>query len=215
MSLRLATAKLWMRTSVLKRELGRVAEMTITTLDEMLREHAPGALEGIRAGDSPMDGDLDQRRRAMADAHRRRVTALVEAMGEEAAVEEGRRRISPVGVALGIEARERLGVGDDIEDLVEAAKVLYTVLGIEVEGEEGEEGKEAGEGGAGTMVLRVDRCALSEVYDPTTCRLMSAADEGLVRGLNPNVQMTFYERITEDRPCCRADLVMTTATEEA
>ncbi|NOQ53596.1 MAG: hypothetical protein GQ558_03200 [Thermoplasmata archaeon] len=209
MSLRLATAKLWMRTSVLKRELGRVAEMTITTLDEMLREHAPGALEGIRAGDSPMDGDLDQRRRAMADAHRRRVTALVEAMGEEAAVEEGRRRMSPVGVALGVEARERLGVGDDIEDLVEAAKVLYTVLGIEVDGEEG------GEGGDGTLVLRVDRCALSEVYDPTTCRLMSAADEGLVRGLNPNVQMTFYERITEGRPCCRADLVMTPATEEA
>ena len=212
MSLRLATAKLWMRTSVLKRELGRVAEMTITTLDEMLREHAPGALEGIRAGDSPMDGDLDQRRRAMADAHRRRVTALVEAMGEEAAVEEGRRRISPVGVALGIEARERLGVGDDIEDLVEAAKVLYTVLGIEVDGEEGDEG---GEGGDGTMVLRVDRCALSEVYDPTTCRLMSAADEGLVRGLNPRVRMTFNERITEGRPQCRADLVMTIATEGA
>ena len=199
MSLRLATAKLWMRTSVLKRELGRVAEMTITTLDEMLREHASEALEGIRAEDSPMDGDLDQRRRAMADAHRRRVTALVVAIGREATVEEGRRRMSPVGVALGVEARERLGVGDDIEDLVEAAKVLYTVLGIEVDTEEGEDG---------SLVLRVDRCALSEVYDPTTCILMSAADEGLVRGLNPNVQMTFNERITEGRPRCRADLVM-------
>ncbi len=199
MSLRLATAKLWMRTSVLKRELGRVAEMTIATLDEMVREHIPEAMEGIRAEDSPMGGDLDQRRRAMADAHQRRVTALVEAMGEEAAVEEGRMRISPVGVALGIEARERLGVGDDIEDLVEAAKVVYTVLGIEVDKEEGEDG---------TLVLRVDRCALSEVYDPITCRLMSAADEGLVRGLNPRVQMTFNERITEGRPRCRADLVM-------
>ncbi|MCK4970602.1 MAG: L-2-amino-thiazoline-4-carboxylic acid hydrolase [Thermoplasmata archaeon] len=206
MSLRLATAKLWMRTSVLKRELGRVAEMTIATLDEMVREHAPEALEAIRVEDSPMDGDLDQRRRAMADAHQRRVTALVEAMGEEAAVEEGRRRISPVGVALGIEARERLGVGDDIEDLVQAAKVVYTVLGIEVDKEEGEDG---------TLVLRVDRCSLSEVYDPVTCRLMSAADEGLVRGLNPNVQMTFNERITEGRPQCRADLVMTAATEGA
>ena len=206
MSLRLATAKLWMRTSVLKRELGRVAEMTIATLDEMVREHASGALEGIRAEDSPIEGDLDQRRRAMAGAHQRRVSALVEAMGEEAAIEEGRRRISPVGVALGIEARERLGVGDDIEDLVEAAKVVYTVLGIEVDKEEGEDG---------TLVLRVDRCALAEVYDPTTCRLMSAADEGLVRGLNPNVQMTFNERITEGQPQCRADLVMTTATEEA
>ncbi len=199
MSLRLATAKLWMRTSVLKRELGRVAEMTIATLDELVIEHAPETLEGIRAEDPPMDGDLEQRRRAMADAHRRRVAALVEAMGREAAVEEGRRRISPVGVALGVEARERLGVGDGIEDLVEAAKVLYTVLGIEVDTEEGEDG---------SMVLRVDRCALSEVYDPTTCMLMSAADEGLVRGLNPRVQMTFNERITEGRPRCRADLVM-------
>ncbi len=202
MSLRLATAKLWMRTSVLKRELGRVAEMTIATLDEMVIEHAPETLEGIRAEDTPMDGDLEQRRRAMADAHRRRVAGLVEAMGRETAVEEGRRRISPVGVALGVEARERLGVGDDIEDLVEAAKVLYTVLGIEVDTEEAEDGED------GSLVLRVDRCALSEVYDPTTCMLMSAADEGLVRGLNPRVQMTFNERITEGRPRCRATLVM-------
>lgn len=206
MSLRLATAKLWMRTSVLKRELGRVAEMTIATLDEMVREHASEALKVIRAEDTPMDGDLDQRRRAMADAHQRRITTLVEAMGEEAAVEEGRRRIFHVGVALGVEARERLGVGDDIEDLVEAAKVLYTVLGIEVDREEGKDG---------TLVLRVDRCALAQVYDPTACLLMSAADEGLVRGLNPRVQMTFNERITEGRPQCRADLVMTTAEEEA
>jgi hypothetical protein len=195
--MRLAAARLWMRESVMLRELERVSELTTAILDDMLEDHAPRASESITAADVTSEDGLEHRRRAMAEGHRRRVAALVEAMGEDRAMEEGRRRMYPVGERLGMEARQRLGLGEDLDDLVDAARLLYRVLGIEVDAEEDE---------AGNLVLRVDRCALAEVYDPVTCKLMSAADEGMVRGLNPKVRMTFVHRITEGRPCCRADL---------
>ena len=64
------------------------------------------------------------------------------------------------------------------------------------------------------MVLRIDRCALAEVYDPITCRLMSAADEGMVQGLNPDVEMSFTQRMTEGTSCCRAELHIVPKAEE-
>lgn len=199
MSYRLALARLWMGESVMSRQLARVAEMTNAVLDDMLEDHAPDALEAIRAADDPMVGDLELRRRAMADGHRRRVAALVAALGEEEAVARGRRRLLPLGERLGMEARARLGLGDDLDELVEAAELLYQVLGISLESEEADDG---------SRVLTIERCSLSHCYDATTCRVMSAADEGMVRGLNPKVSMTFRERITEEHPHCRAVLVI-------
>lgn len=104
-----------------------------------------------------------------------------------------------MGERLGMEARARLGVGDDMDELVEAAELLYRVLGISLESEEAEDG---------SRVLTIERCSLSHCYEATTCRVMSAADEGMVRGLNPKVSMTFRERITEDHPHCSAVLVI-------
>jgi hypothetical protein len=199
MSYRLAAARLWMRESVMLKELERVADLTTAVLDDMLEDYAPGVSESIRASDVPAEEGLEGHRRAMANGHRRRVTALVEALGHDRAVEEGRRRMFPAGERLGMEARQRLGLEDDLDDLVAAAKLIYKVLGIEVDDHEGEDG---------TVVLVIDRCALAEVYDPVTCMMMSAADEGMVRGLNPGVSMTFIERITEGRPQCKADLVV-------
>ena len=199
MGLRLRAAGLHIPRSVLLRELGRVAEVTIAVLDTLMDEHVPGTSGTLREGDPPMEGDIEQRRNAMAVAQERRVATLVEAMGVEEAVREGRRRMAPVGERLGAEARERLGVGDSITDLVDAARVLYRVLGIDFEAEVT---------GEDTAVLHIHRCALSEGYSEVTCRLMSAADEGMVRGLNPRVTMTFRERITAGSPSCIADLAL-------
>lgn len=204
MSFRLAMARFLMREPVLSRELGRVAELTTAVLDDMLDDHVPEALETIRAEDSPMSGDLERRRIAMADGHRRRVSALVDALGEKDAVAEGRRRLFPVGERLGMEARKRLGVGDDVDDLVAAAELMYKVLGIDITSEEMEDG---------TRILLVERCALSHRYDATTCMMMSAADEGMVRGLNPKVELTFRERMTEEHPHCKAVLMIAPAKE--
>ena len=199
MSLKLRASRLFTPRSVLERELDRVAEMTTSALDDLLEEHAPGLVGPLRSGDPPYKGHLAARRRAMSEAHRRRVAALVESLGRETAVRLGRERMFPVGQRLGEEARQRLGVGDSMEDLVAAAQVLYRVLGIHFEAEAREDG---------SVTLQIDRCALSEGYDETTCLLMSAADEGMVRGLNPRVGMEFRERITTGRPACLADLNM-------
>ena len=199
MSLKLRASRLYTPSSMLRRELDRVREETTGALDGLLEEHAPGSVQGLEEGDPPYKGDLAARRRAMAEAHRRRVAALVAALGREEAVRRGRLRLFPVGRGLGEEARERLGVGDDIGDLVTAAAVLYRVLGIHFEAETREDG---------SVLLRIDRCALAEGYDETTCMLMSAADEGMVRGLNPRVGMEFRERITAGGPACLADLTV-------
>ena len=199
MSFRLTMARLLRRESVLSRELERVAEMTTAVLDDMLDDHAPSALAAIRASDEPMRGDLDRRRLVMADGHQRRVAALVDALGEEDAVAEGRRRLFPVGERLGMEARSRLGVGDDMDELVAAVELLYRSLGIDVTSEETDNG---------SWILLVNRCALSHRYEPTTCMLMSAADEGMVRGLNPKVELTFRGRVSEEHPHCNAVLMI-------
>jgi hypothetical protein len=197
MNLKLRASRLYVPNSMLRRELDRVHEMTTGALDRLLEEHSPGAVAGLEEGDPPYKGHLAARRRAMAEIHRRRVAVLVDVLGREEAVERGRQRMFPVGQGLGEEARERLDVGEDIKDLVTAARVLYRVLGIHVEAEVREDG---------SVLLHIDRCALSEAYDATTCMLMSAADEGMIRGLNPRVGMEFLERITAGAPACLADL---------
>ena len=199
MSLKLSASKLWTPKSVLLEGLDRVAELTIAALDALVEDHAPAALEGIRSRDPPMEGSLEERQLAMAIAHRRRVAALVDAIGRDEAVERGRRRLFPIGERLGLEARERLGVGDDVSDLVAAAAVLYRALGIAFDAEEGE---------GGSVTLSIGRCALSGEYDEVTCMVMSAADKGMIQGLNPRVSMEFRSRLTDGSPACLADLTV-------
>jgi hypothetical protein len=142
-------------------------------------------------------GDLDDQRMAMADAQVRRVRVLVDAMGAEEAVREGRKRMGPVGERLGAEARVRFGVNDSMDDLVAAAELLYRVLGIEFDTEEGEDG---------SVTLLIGSCGLSAGYDGVTCRLMSAADEGMIRGLNPRARLEFRDRMTEESTGCIAHI---------
>lgn len=197
MSFRLRMASILATRSVLERQLDRVAEMTTGMLDEMVDHYMPEALEALQAEDRPLEGALEKRRLVMADAHRRRVQVLVTALGETAAIERGRRRMGPVGERLGAEARQRFGVDDSMEDLVAAAELVYRVLGIEFDAEEHDDG---------SVTLHIDRCGLSESYEPVTCRLMSATDEGMIRGLNPSIRMEFSQRMTEGGSKCMAHL---------
>jgi hypothetical protein len=99
-----------------------------------------------------------------------------------------------VGYHLGQDARRRLGVGDDFKDLQIAAKILYKVLGIEFKIENKE----------GNIIMIVNRCALSKYYTREACVVLSAADEGVVHGLNENMNMEFKERITDGASECMA-----------
>lgn len=193
LALRLLSA--WTPRRVLLRELGTLDERTTRALDGLLERHAPGAVSSVGPRAPPAGDGLEDRRDAMAAAHEARIAALTAAVGRERAVNLARETLFRVGLELGGEARERLGVGDSVGDLVRAARVLYRVLGIDFHIERH---------GAGGWVMRVDRCALASRYSDGTCLALSAADEGVVRGLNPRASLAFEERLAGGAPACVA-----------
>lgn len=197
MNLLLSFASLWLPPFLVRRELARVAWVTTMALDGLLAECAPPTLAQLHSGDAPLGKSLAQRRMGLARAHRRRVAALVEALGQEEAVQRGRAALFPVGLQLGQEVRARVGMGDSVGDLLQAAHMLYRVLGIDFSVQ--------WQGGF-PCILRVHRCALSAYYAGVTCMVLSATDEGVVRGLNPHVSLRFQEYLPAGTSRCTARL---------
>ncbi len=195
MSLRLRLASWWMPRFMKAREIERIRSSTFAALDQLLEEHAPGAL--VTGGDAH-GRRLEGLRAAMAQGHRRRVEALIRSMGRENAIPLGRSALFPVGEALGRDARRRLGVGETRRELLQAAGVMYDILGIEFTVSTGPEGDR----------LVVSRCALSSHYSRDVCAILSAVDEGAVSGLNPGAKMLFREHLTDEAPRCIASISM-------
>ncbi|MCZ3366071.1 MULTISPECIES: L-2-amino-thiazoline-4-carboxylic acid hydrolase [Methanobacterium] len=194
MSFRLKLASIWLPDFILRRELDNVSRKTINGLDDLLKEYAPSKMETFIKNHEISKGKLGQRRSSMAMAHNKRVKILIQELGCEKAVKIGRKSMFEVGFKLGQEARRKLGVGDNFNDLELAAGILYKILGIEFKIENKE----------GNMFMIVNRCSLSKYYSPESCMILSAADEGVVYGLNKNMGMRFKERITEGAPECIA-----------
>ncbi len=192
MNLKLFIASIWLPTSILKKEIDRVAEVTTGSLDQLLSDFAPEEYNQVLKEE--MKGDLENRRKIMSTTHNLRVKLLIEALGYENAVKVGRDALFKAGFQLGLEARKRLGVGDSLQDLIRAARVLYRVLGIEFKiHQSGDD-----------IIMKVEKCSLSQYYTPEACIILSAADEGVVQGLNPNISMIFTQRMTEGPLTCVA-----------
>lgn len=194
MSVRLKIASFWLPDFILKRELNNVARKTIEGLNDLLKQHLPEKMEIIDKKDEVLKGNLEERRSIMSRAHNKRVEILIQELGYEKAVKIGRNAMFEVGYDLGQEARRKLGTRNNFEDLELAAKILYKILGIDFK-IENKNGK--------TFML-VNRCALSKYYCEEACIVLSAADEGVVCGLNGNMSMQFKERITEGASECLA-----------
>jgi len=194
MSIRLKIASLWLPNFILKRELDNVAKKTTGGLDIMLKQQVPQKILEIKNKDKVLEGSLEERRIIMAKAHNNRVKSLIEELGYDNAIEIGRKAMFKAGHELGMEAKKKLGVGKSFNDVQSAAKIMYKILGIEFKIENKD----------GNIIMVVNRCALSKYYTPESCIVLSAADEGVVRGLNENLDMKFKERITEGSSECRA-----------
>lgn len=190
MSIRLKIASFWLPDFILKRELDNVAMKTIGGLDDLLKQYVPGTV----INEEILGGNLEERRSIMANAHNKRVKILIQELGHEKAVKIGRNVMFEVGYKLGQEARRKLGARNSFEDLELAARILYKVLGIEFKIKNKD----------GNMIMVINRCSLSKYYSPESCMILSAADEGVVRGLNENMGMQFKERITEGAHECIA-----------
>lgn len=98
---------------------------------------------------------------------------------------------------MGKQTRRRLGVGDHPDDMIKAAKILYSIFGIDFHLEWLDESN---------ATLIIDRCALAEYYSPLTCEVLSATDEGIMQGLQPNSKMQFKEYMTSGCQKCKADI---------
>jgi hypothetical protein len=93
---------------------------------------------------------------------------------------------------VGRRLRRRLGVGSH-EEALRALRLLYRQIGIELLTPSRDR-------------IEMTSCLFSRLYDPVTCRTMSAMDQGIVAGLTGGWQLRFEARLTEGAPRCAASL---------
>jgi hypothetical protein len=195
MSLRLRLLSFYTPKRIILGELLRVSKATVGALDSLVeKECSTGVVEGIEASGMGIEALREQ----MAVLHEKRVSELCHCMGEDEGVALGRRTLYKVGMGLGKDVGKRLGAGNSLKDTLLAARIMYRVLGIEFTFKP--------EGGGGSLF--VSRCALSNHYSGRTCRVLSAADEGVLRGLNPRLTMRFIETIPDGARACEAKIII-------
>jgi hypothetical protein len=194
MNLKLFLASVYLPRFVQIRALEHISARTTRALDQLLEEHAPARLERIRAVESRSGKGIEERRVAMAKGHNARVAALLDSLGRTEGIALARQRLYEVGLDMGTVERHRLGIYGDTDEVLRAAKLMYQVLGIHFDIRL--------EGDRPTMI--VDRCSLAEHYHADTCMVLSAADEGMFKGLNPAGRLSFQERMTSGAEHCVA-----------
>ncbi len=197
MGIRLSILNWWTPGWVISRELDRVSQVTTAPLKKLLATYAPES-QPREAKEKPQRfRSIEEKRFSMAAEHTALVEALAASVGREDALKLGRGALYEAGQRLGAETRRRLGVSNDPEDMIIAARILYRVLGIEFR-MEWEDQTHA--------TLVVNRCALAKRYSEFTCQILSATDEGVVKGLDPEADMAFQELMTSGCPNCRAKI---------
>jgi hypothetical protein len=190
MNIKLFLLSIWVPEFVLIQELERTSNLTNEYLDRLLNRYSvtPPLV------DTNLKGNFEERRMMMAAGHNLRVKALVEALGSEKAMETGRAEMFKAGYKMGCDIQKRLGLDEDINEAMVAARILYRVLGIKFTVEKRNK----------NIFMRVKSCALASSYTPQTCKIMSAADEGVLKGLNEKMDLKFIKRITEGAEECTA-----------
>jgi hypothetical protein len=197
-SLRLLLASIWLPSYIIKSELERVAITTTNALQSILKEVAPSQHQRISMQTKTLSGSIEEYRAVMAANHSLLLKALSDEIGYDRTVEMGRNALFKVGLTIGEESGKRLGVGESIKELFMAARVMYNILGIEFSIKEEE-----------YHYMEFHRCSLSDHYSELTCTVMSAIDEGVIRGLNPRASMSFKRRITSGFSTCLAYVKIT------
>ena len=195
MGIRLLILGWWTPSNVIRRELSSVSHQTTMALESILAERANGLPTKPSPGELPMS--IEDQRAEMAERHARLVEELEKAVGREEAVKIGREALFRVGENLGKEARGRLAVGESSKDMITAAKILYRVLGIRFHLVWRSETE---------ATVIVDECALSKKYSELTCKVLSATDEGVIKGLQPSCTMKFQEYMTSGCGKCKANI---------
>ena len=195
MGLRLLILDWWTPKYIIRKELANVSDLTTSALQAIVAQYAPQELAANTKQQTSTS--IKEQRANMAQTHVKLVEKLEAALGHEKAVTLGREALFLAGENLGKQTRSRLGIGDSSKDLTKAAKILYRVLGIEFHIEWLDKSN---------AKVVINRCALAEHYSKLTCEVLSATDEGVIKGLQPNAKLQFKEYITSGCQTCRADI---------
>ena len=200
MGLRLTILGLWTPKWLISRELDHVSNVTTAALKSLLAAHTPINQTQTKENTIQSIKTVEEKRFAMAAEHTALVQALATFVGQDKAIKLGREALFEVGKNLGMETRGKLGVSNNPKDLIRAATILYRILGIKFSLEWSNKEQ---------ATLVVDHCDLAQHYSELTCRVLSATDEGVVKGLDPNAIMAFEEVMTSGCPKCRAQIKFT------
>ena len=196
MGLKLLILSWWTPKYIIRKELANVSDRTTTALKMLIVKNASKEVDfADQKQEHP--SSIQEQRAIMAQTHAKLVEKLEAIVGRKQAVKLGRQALFSVGQNLGKQSRIKLGVGDNPKDLTRAAKILYRVLGIDFRLKWVD---------SSNAVAIIDRCALSEQYSELTCAVLSATDEGVIKGFQPNVTMNFREFMTGGCKNCRAEI---------
>ena len=191
MNIKLFLMSIWIPKFVLVNELKKTSKITNNCIDNILESYSipiPDVENNLR-------GNLEEQRLILANSHNIRLDTLIEVLGFDEALKVGRKELFKAGYMMGSEIKKRLNV-KNVNDAIIAARIIYKVLGINFTVEK--RGKD--------IILRIISCELSTLYSAETCRIMSAVDEGVLKGLNDKIDMNFTTRITEGAEECAACL---------
>ena len=196
MGLKLLLLSWWTPKYVIRKELENISNRTTKALKALNSKYACKQDDATNQEQKPSK-NLQEQRATMAQAHVKLVETLAATIGYEDAVKLGREALFLVGQNLGEQARSRLSVSDSPNDLTKAAKILYRVLGIEFHLEWHDQSR---------ATVIIDQCALARQYSKLTCEVLSATDEGVIKGLQPNLTMKFKKYMTSGCKNCWADI---------
>lgn len=105
---------------------------------------------------------------------------------------ETRHRLYRNAHMLGMKLRGEFGVRS-VKETMRLARIIYKIVGIDFRG-----------GARGDVAI--SRCYFSRFYSPEVCSVISSLDAGLLSGLSGGGRLSFSERLTEGKDCCRATL---------
>ena len=196
MGLRLLILSWWTPKYIIRKELTDISDKTTGALKGLISKYTDRLVDEA-SQNQHSSNNIQEQRAAMAQTQAKLVVTLASAIGHEEAVKLGRETLFSVGQNLGKQARSRLGVGNSPHDLTKAARILYRVLGIKFHLEWHDQS-------SATMII--DQCALAKQYSKLTCEVLSATDEGVIKGLQPNLTMKFIEYMTSGCKNCLANI---------
>lgn len=91
---------------------------------------------------------------------------------------------------LGLNIRKRFKI-KTAQEIIILSKVIYRVLGtdfdVDLHGE-----------------VLIKKCYFSQFYSQEVCEIISSIDEGVAAGLSGGGKLSFVQRMTEGKDCCRA-----------